>query len=49
MTFHSTGHAFVETIDNTLPCISSSFSAGHFAAVMIAHTCARNLEPFAVT
>jgi hypothetical protein len=49
MPFHSTGHAPVAAIDNTLSCISSSISAGHSAAVTIAHTSACNLEPFTVT
>jgi hypothetical protein len=49
MPFHSTGHAHVAAIDNTLPCISSSLSVGHSAAIMIARRGSCNLEPFVVS
>jgi hypothetical protein len=49
MPFHSTGHSPVVAIDYTLLFMSKSLSAGHSAAVTIAHIGACNLESVAMT
>jgi hypothetical protein len=49
MPFHSTGHTHVATIDKDSSKHFFIFLAIYSAAIMIAHTGACHLEPFAMT